>query len=61
MLDNCDNILVNSDEHEDFLKLLEDLIELSNFNLKILVTSQVEIKLVDNFILIHLKGLATSK
>ena len=44
MLHNCDSILVNSDEHEDF-KLVEDLIELSNFNLKILVISQVEIKL----------------
>ena len=57
LLDNCDSILVNNDEREDFLKLLEDLIDLSQFNLKILVTSQVEIKLVDNFIPVHLEGL----
>ena len=55
LLDNCDSIL--NDDREDFLGLLEDMIKLSNFNLKILLTSQVEIKLVDNFIPVHLEGL----
>lgn len=58
LLDNCDRIL--NDNHEDFLGLLEDVIKLSNYNLKILLTSQVEIKLVDNFIPIHLEGLHPS-
>ena len=57
ILDNCDNILNNDVDRDEFFQLLEDLIRLSNLNLKVLLTSQIEVKLMDNFVPIHLEGL----
>ena len=57
ILDNCDNVLNSDVDLQDFLQLLEDLVQLSNFNLKVLLTSQIEIKLLNNFVPVHLKGL----